>query len=87
MKRPNITRGNWEYHMGAIWAGRDGCSVIVDIDNGMPSEATDADGKMMAAAPDMFTALNAILSEAHGRGIVLDNFARAMNALEKAGGV
>ena len=42
---------------------------------------------MMSAAPDMFDALNAILNECHGRGIVLKNFARAMNAMQKAGGV
>lgn len=86
MRRPNITPGNWEYQTGVVWAGHVGCSALVDIDDSMPSEATDADGKMMAAAPDMFDALNCMLAEIRGRGIHLDNATRAIQAMHKAGG-
>ena len=85
MKRPNITPGAWHVAGRAdIWAGSLGLTLLHDCDE---SEATREDALMMSAAPDMFDALNAILNECHGRGIVLKNFARAMNAMQKAGGV
>jgi hypothetical protein len=83
MKRPDITAGEWTVAYEAVWAG-DGMSMLVDLDD--PNDTTLADLHMMAAAPDMFDALNCIMAELSGRKIHLDNATRAIQAMHKAGG-